>query len=320
MKFFEKIHKQAAVATGNFKSMFKDVEISPLPAATARLISELNSEEPDIRRLVKIISADLEISTRVMRTVNSSLYSLPHKSKSVHHAVTMLGIRRIQKIALSYAIMTKIPKPKGNLFQQKAFWTDSLLRALFARTLAHRYLPGEEDEAFTAILLSDVALPVLLCTWEEYYAPIVERWKTSSERLSVVERKDFGWDHAQAGAWILKSWNFPEELVCLVAVHNLSISDLQQLGLADTLAMPVAVASLLASVIRPAKEHAKELMETTCSMFSMSSLEFSDLASEVRENFLEICEQFGLSEDDTGELLRNLISIPSSQCAGSSAG
>lgn len=70
------------------------------------------------------------------------------------------------------------------------------------------------------MLLSDIALPVLLGSWGEYYRPLIEQWRDALERLSQAERASFQWDHAQAGAWILQNWEFPAELVCFVGLHT----------------------------------------------------------------------------------------------------
>ena len=75
MGLLKKLRRHAAVARGDFGMLFKDVKIPPLPAAVNRLIAEINRSEPDIDRLVQLISSDPEITAKVIKTVNSSLYS-----------------------------------------------------------------------------------------------------------------------------------------------------------------------------------------------------------------------------------------------------
>ncbi len=86
---------------------------------------------------------------------------------SVKHAVTLLGLRHIRSIALAYGTMAALPKPEGHLFDQEAFWTHSLLRAILSRSLSKRMFSHQFEEAFTASLLADIALPVLLSVWRE---------------------------------------------------------------------------------------------------------------------------------------------------------
>jgi HD-like signal output (HDOD) protein len=75
IEILKKIRQHAAVARGDFTTLIKDVKIPPLPAAVNRLIAEINRSEPDIDRLAQLISSDPEIASKVIKTVNSSLYS-----------------------------------------------------------------------------------------------------------------------------------------------------------------------------------------------------------------------------------------------------
>ena len=112
-----------------------------------------------------------------------------------------LGLNNIRSLAMAYAAMEAIPKPKGDIFDHEAFWIDSLLRAFLSRSFASVSFNKDQcEEAFTAALIADVALPVLLSVWNDYYAPILGEWSQSSKHLSQLEREHFGWDHAQAGA------------------------------------------------------------------------------------------------------------------------
>ncbi len=243
MGLFNKLRRHAAVARGDFQMLSKDLKIPPLPAAVNQLLAEINRSEPNIDRLVKLISADPEITAKVIKTVNSSLYSPRVPVADVKRAVTMLGLAQIRSIVLAFATMEALPQPKGNGFDHNAFWIDSLLRAILARALSQQRFSGQLDEVFTAALLSELAVPLLLCVWAEYYEPVVAEWQTSDRRLSDIEREQFGWDHAQAGAWIVQSWEFPEEMICYIGAHNMSMEKLQEMELQDTIVMPLAVAS-----------------------------------------------------------------------------
>ncbi|GAG82237.1 unnamed protein product, partial [marine sediment metagenome] len=183
----EKIRRHAAVVTGNFPSIFEHMEIQPLPAAVTRLITEINRPEPDIDRLMELISSDREIASMVIKTVNSSLFGLRKAVNSVKHAVTLLGLHHIQSLALAYATMDALPRPKGGILVQKVFWAESLLRAMLSRSFSKKSFGTQMEEAFTASLMADLGLPVLLSAWGEDYQPVIEEWKQSPERLTDLE-------------------------------------------------------------------------------------------------------------------------------------
>ena len=309
MGLLKKLRRHAAVARGDFGMLFKDVKIPPLPAAVNRLIAEINRSEPDIDRLVQLISSDPEITAKVIKTVNSSLYSPRVPVADVKRAVTLLGLAQIRSIVLAFATMDALPKPKGNLFNHNAFWIDSLLRAILARVLSRKLFSGQMDEVFTASLLSELAVPLLLCVWDEYYEPIVKEWETSPKRLSELERQHFGWDHAQAGAWILQSWEFPEEMICYIGAHNISMEKIKELDLQDTIVVPLAIAALSPSVLKPDPAPAAEVFHEAVNRLDMDAAQFADTIKEVKDTMTELLTLFELPEQKAVKILDDLLDI-----------
>ncbi len=307
MGLLKRIRRHAWVATGNFASMFKEVEIPPFPAAAARLIAEINRPEPDMKRLVKVLSSNPELSAKVIQTANCALFSVRNRATTVSHAVNLLGLRHIRTIAFSFTVMQSVPRPESALFEHEAFWADSLFRAFLARAFARSTGTGDAEEAFTAMLLADVALPVLLCAWREYYEPVIEAWRRGGARLSAIERETFKWDHAQAGAWILQSWGFPEEMVCLVGVHNLGREEILGMDLGGTPALPMGVASLAPSILQPGAGRTETLARGAALAFSLSSPDLERILQEVRQETEEALGLFGLDSGAVSTLFDQLL-------------
>jgi len=296
IKLFTRIRRHAAISTGNFESLFRKIRISPLPIAISKLLEEINKPEPDLDQIGRLIGALPEISTQVLKTVNSSLFQLRSPVLSIQHAVSLLGLDHIRSITLSFAAIKAVPRPKDALFDHQAFWSDSLLRALTARNFARSYCPEHCDDAFTAMLIADVALPMLLNNWSEYYHPVVSEWISSGERLSTIEGKHFGWHHAQAGAWILQRWNFPEQLICFVGVHNSRPELVAELELEHTIALPLMIASMLPSSLPRSDTRAQVFVDAAMNYFSLASDGLAELMRNVEEGFFEIHELMGLCQ------------------------
>lgn len=307
MGLLNKIRRHAAVAKGDFGTLFQDVKVPPLPAAVQRLISEINQPEPDIGLLMKLISSDPEISAKVIKTVNSSLYCPRVPVVDVKRAVTLLGFGQIRSIVLAYATMDAIPQPAGNLFDHNSFWTDSLLRAILARALSRKLFSDQMDEVFTASLLSELAIPVLLCIWQDYYQPIVIEWATSPKRLSDLERQHFGWDHAQAGAWIVQSWEFPEEMVCYIGAHNISMEKICELGLQDTIVLPLAIAACSPSVLKPDPGSADQVFQAAVEWLEMDANQFEAAIVEAQDTLTEILALFELPDQKAVKIFDDLL-------------
>ena len=312
LKLFTRIRRHAAISTGNFETLFRQIKIAPLPAATARLMEEINKPDADLNQIAQLIASLPEISAQVLKMVNSSFFNLRSPVLSIQHAVSLLGLDQIRSIALSFAAVKVVPRPQIALFNHQAFWTDSLVRAIVARCLARHYCPLRCDDAFTAMLIADVALPVLLTNWTEYYQSVVQEWLNSGHRLSVLEQEHFGWNHAQAGAWILQHWGFPEELVCFVGIHNSNTDCISELQLEGTIALPLMTASLLPSSLHNDTEKAAFFVQQALQHFSLSTTELSTLVDETEQGFFDIYELMGLryeGEQSTLEAVKNAISL-----------
>jgi len=299
MKILDKILHRSPLSVGDFESVFDKIEIPALPAATTLLLAEATKEEADLKKVEQIISTSQSLSAKVLRLINSPLYSLPNKISSVFHAINMLGMNRVREIALALAMVEGLPRPKKEYFDHEAFWADSLLRALFARSFARIHDPSRSDEAFTSMLLADVAVPVLIRCWEEEYEPVLQQWAAGEGRLDEIERETFKWDHAQAGAWILRKWNFPESMVDLVAAHTLSLDEVEEMEIADTLALPMAVASQGPSVLLPDVMRAKRMMDAATRAFGLSQSDLRQLVFTLQVELEESRELFEIDAAKT---------------------
>ncbi len=313
MGFFNKIRRHAAIAKGDFGTIFKDKGIPPLPAVANRLLAEINRPEPDIDQLVKLIGSTSDVSAKVIQTVNSTFFGLKMPVADVKHGVTLLGLRHIRSIALAYVTMDGIPKPKGDLFDHQAFWIDSLLQAIMARTLAKTKFPQQAEEAFTASLLADVALPVLLSIWQEYYGPVIKEWRQSQQRLSEIERRHFGWDHAQAGAWIVRSWEFPDEMIGCIGAHNLTFDQIAHNQLTDTIVVPMAVAALMPSMLRSEGDQAHDLVQAAFEWLGMTGNELCDCITDVQQSVHDILALFEFPDQDAVRILAEILEAAQNQ-------
>ncbi len=303
MKFLRKLRKHAAMASGNFDAIFKGVRIPPLPAAVSSLIAEAGRKEPDLDRLVRLISAEAAIAAKMVETVNSAMFGLRTPVTDVRRAVTVLGVKKVRSLALALATMTTVPRPKGSFFDHQAFWQDSLLRASLARALCRLTMPDLAEEAFTAALLADIALPVLLVSWSEYYLPVVEQWRLSPMRLSQIERRHFGWDHGQAGAWIVRSWGLPDEMVFYIGAHNLELEKISLAELEHSIVVPLAVACLAGSVLKPDEDRLRLCASLATTELGIDPRKLILLLKAIRTSLFTITEAFGIQENDFETIL-----------------
>ena len=64
-----------------------------------RLLAELAQPEPDLRRLERLIAEDANLSHKLLRSVNSAMFALPHRVTSLREAVRLVGSSTIARWA-----------------------------------------------------------------------------------------------------------------------------------------------------------------------------------------------------------------------------
>ena len=79
-----------------------------LPAVAVRVI-ELTSD-PNVRLsdLGEMIETDQGLTTKILRTVNSSYYGLRQKCANIQKALVMLGLNPVKSLALSFSLVSAV--------------------------------------------------------------------------------------------------------------------------------------------------------------------------------------------------------------------
>ena len=204
------------------------------------------------------IEADPGLMGQVLKFVNSSYFGFSREIMSVPQALTLVGTRSITNFALWNAVFSVIPNPTFGPFDLKSLWQDSLRRAVMARRLGKAIDVEQAEDLFAGALLQDMAIPLLLKELPEQYESLVERRVAEGRRLSGLESELFGWDHAEAAAFLADRWNLPEEFVNLIAGHT-RLDEVLRSG--DQAQACVALASLLPSCRDEAWDERDEFLD-----------------------------------------------------------
>lgn len=121
--------------------------ISPNRLAVVQLLAKLQNPDADVSDIEKIIMADVGMSYKVLRYLNSALYALPRKIESIRHAIVYVGLPTI-KNWFSLVALSKIDDKPQELV------TTALVRARMCELQAPK--PNLRDMYFTVGLLSVV--------------------------------------------------------------------------------------------------------------------------------------------------------------------
>ena len=214
-KIFKKSEKNS---NSELQSLIGDYELPSFSAAVMKVLTVLRDPDFSMTEVAEHLEGDPGLHVRVLKTVNSAAFGLSKRVGNLHHAVTLLGRSRLETIVLSQAVNSILPSVEMPFFNMTQFWLTAARRASIARALAHHLHPVTQIEAFTAGLLQDMALPILVSTRPEEYKVILERWNSDiNSSLTALERETFGYDHSTVGALLAEKWDLPKYLITAIS-------------------------------------------------------------------------------------------------------
>src|SRR5271167_604652 len=139
--------------------ILQSAQLPALPQSAITLLELSQDPENGPQEFALPIEADPGLAGQILKFVNSSYFGFSREISNVKMAITLVGIRTIKNFSLWSAVFSLIPNPKCGPFDLKNLWQDSLRRGLFARALARQLGLREAEEAFSAALLQDMAIP-----------------------------------------------------------------------------------------------------------------------------------------------------------------
>lgn len=88
-------------------------KVSSPKLSKIQLLSELSRDDFDMRRVVELFSGDLSLSYRLLKYINSALFSIPNKVDSIKQAVTLLGTRPLKQWLMVVMLSDLNPSPRA---------------------------------------------------------------------------------------------------------------------------------------------------------------------------------------------------------------
>ncbi|MCG6157163.1 HDOD domain-containing protein [Rubinisphaera margarita] len=240
---------QEELADLAFAELPATMKLPALPVAVTEFMQKSKQPDTSLKELAAIVESDSGLTLELLRHVNSSALGLRHRASSVQQALALLGQRQSTIFMVTTGMQAAVRARQSKLIHQGCFWNACMQKALFSKEVA-RLLGADEDMAFAGGLLQDFLLPVITNDHFDDYVRYVETRNTQPQLLTDYERRQFGWDHALAGACLANRWHLPEELVCGVLMHHRGLHMLVDQRLRRTSVTAVAIASLLPDQLR----------------------------------------------------------------------
>lgn len=190
-----------------------DIAIPSKPESLVRLSLLLADDDVNLDAIGNLIESDMALAAAVMKAVNSPLYGLGGRVRSVHQAVGYLGTSEVSGITFELGLRAAFP-PSPDL---EPIWDRAGQRGLVMGRLGQA-MGLDAWAAHSAGLFEECGKAVLYRHAPEHYPPML-RAAGNDVDLCEIEHAGFGVSHDALGAALCETWGLGAAAVACVRQH-----------------------------------------------------------------------------------------------------
>ncbi|WP_313550399.1 aminoacyl-tRNA deacylase and HDOD domain-containing protein [Pseudomonas sp.] len=194
------------------------LEIPPLSKTAEKIIKLRVNPEATVDDLAGVVETDPALAAQVISWASSPYYAAPGKIRSVEDAIIrVLGFDLVINLALGLTLGKTITLPKDKPQSATPYWKQSIFTAAVIEGLARampRKVRPEMGIAYLCGLLHNFGYLVLAHVFPPHFSLICRHVEANPHLdSSLIERHLIGITREQIGAWLMRNWEMPEELV-----------------------------------------------------------------------------------------------------------
>jgi HD-like signal output (HDOD) protein len=198
--------------------------LPPFPKTAQRALELLRGDEVDYKKLEEVVKSDPAIAANFLKLVNSAAFYLPQKVDSLLKAFMLLGVDQIKIILLASVAGKYFSRDlTGYGVSAEDIWLHSIVCGIAAEEIAQelRLSVEKKESLYIASILHDlgkIVLDIYTRLEEEKFHQISE--ENPEWDFMHIEWLALGVDHGMVGGYLLKRWEFPEEIYFAVRAHH----------------------------------------------------------------------------------------------------
>jgi HD-like signal output (HDOD) protein len=186
------------------------VALPSIPKVIALLLSELDRDEPDLKKISQLINTDPVLTTRLLKLANSAQFQLANKIGSVSEALALMGLNQVRSLTTAAAVASAFKAVPGMDMHQ--FWGYSLNVGKLSRMLSGM-IRQNQGAAFTAGLIHCIGELVLHLGMPTEMATLNQQISPFDPKRVAAERRLLGYSYADVGSGFAREWQFPQPIV-----------------------------------------------------------------------------------------------------------
>lgn len=189
-----------------------DLELPQLPSTSMAVIDMTGKATAEIKDIVRLIESDPVLSSEIVKTANSALYTGTEPVETIAAAVMRIGMRNLRTLMFSLSMRSAVLRDKRLSHYAEEVWRQSYSTATIARAIA-KPIGVDPDRAFLLGLLSDIGKVSLL-------AMLRSEVPKGSEVSPALVGRVFYLYHELAGARLAEAWHMPTDFVAVSGCHH----------------------------------------------------------------------------------------------------
>lgn len=227
--------KGQATLAGEIRRRIEQVyELPPMPEMARRVLELRNNPDASISDLAAIVELDPSLAAQVIRYATSPFYGYRGKINSIQDAITrVLGFDLVMNMALGLATSKSFQNPPDGPLGLHAFWRHAIFSAALIQAVVKKMPQERRPEPGMAyltgllhnfgFLLLGHLFPPEFKLLNKLVAAHPESPVTALEKcvLGMGQAQDLlEMGHSQIGAWLMQSWEMPDEIVVTLHEHH----------------------------------------------------------------------------------------------------
>ncbi len=200
-------------------------ELPALPQTAQHILALCANPDATAQDILRVVEQDPSLAAQVVYWARSPLHGFQGPVDSLETAITqILGLENTLNLLLGSSVSRTFQVPADGLLGLQAFWRHSVYCAALISELV-KLLPEslavKPGLAYLSGLLHDVGYLALGHLFPARFF-LFNRFLAVNRHipLNLVERYVLGVEHWHIGAWVMKAWNMPEEVVAAVRWHH----------------------------------------------------------------------------------------------------
>jgi putative nucleotidyltransferase with HDIG domain len=196
--------------------------INTLPQFPQNIVSlQKLADDPksDMTDIARVISVDPAMTADILKIVNSAQYMMLKKVNNIAEAATILGIKGIKNLLLSYGTQKILGDETDG---KKALWDHSYKTAFYAYNIVKNFGKDKTilDDVYVGGMLHDMGKIVFSKSTPDILGKVKSFCEDRTIPETTLEDVAAGMNHAEIGARIAEKWNFPEVIINAIRFHH----------------------------------------------------------------------------------------------------